>query len=258
MTILLIILSIIICIPLIYIAVAFINSLVLYHKRPFKKLLKKRRAQTDYVCLDELPDRSIEAVLALEDKNFYKHKGIDFKAIRTSIVANIKAGHIIFGGSTIDQQLAKNLYFHFRHSLFRKLSELFIVIRMNREVEKDDILEMYINVVYFGNGIYGMYNASIFYYGKVPRELTVNQMFSLFCLLAEPTKANPYRNPERLIERRNRKAGVVFWKDKPMIEEIKSYSIEMLCSELVPRDDIENQSKASPVMLNERFGRSWC
>ena len=106
----------------------------------------------NYTPLDELPQTYIDAVLAVEDKRFYSHPGIDPVAIGRALINDIKAGEYVEGGSTITQQLAKNQYFTQEKKMVRKVSEMFMAFKIESELDKDKILELYVNSIYFGNG----------------------------------------------------------------------------------------------------------
>ena len=112
------------------------------------------KASPSYTPLKELPDIYLNAVVAVEDKRFYKHPGIDAIAIGRAIKNNIHARQLIEGGSTITQQLAKNMYFTQERSLIRKVAEGFMAIALERKFSKDEILELYVNSIYFGDGYY--------------------------------------------------------------------------------------------------------
>lgn len=124
---------------------------------------------------------------------------------------NYQAKKIVYGGSTITQQLAKNLYFRFTHNYLRKASEALIALLMERKLGKERILEMYANIIYFGNGVYGISDAVRFYFSKPVSDLTLNQMFMLACLPAIPTRGNPIQYPEVFERVRNRRLNIT-WK----------------------------------------------
>lgn len=108
------------------------------------------------ISLEEIPDSFKAAVIATEDKNFYDHHGVDFTGIMRALITNIRAGKIAAGGSTITQQTAKNLFLTNERTLIRKIKELFYAIQLERQYSKDEILTMYCNTIYFGQGAYGV------------------------------------------------------------------------------------------------------
>jgi len=130
------------------------------------------RSKESYTTLDELPDMYLTAVISVEDRRFYKHNGIDIIAIGRALWNDIKAMSFVEGGSTITQQLARNMYFTQDKEIKRKIAEMFMAFHIERHYEKDEILELYVNTIYFGNGYYGIYNASEGYFGKHPSKLT--------------------------------------------------------------------------------------
>jgi len=125
----------------------------------------------NYVTLDELPEIYLIAVITAEDRNFYSHNGVDASAIARATIRNVQTFSYGEGGSTITQQLAKNEYFTQDKRMSRKIADAFMAMRMEKELSKDEILELYVNSIYFGSGYYGIREASLGYYGKEPYEL---------------------------------------------------------------------------------------
>jgi penicillin-binding protein 1A len=178
------------------------EATVIYdHKgRPFGDIALQRRY---YVSLDKIPAHTRYAFISAEDKNFYKHFGLDPIAILRALITNISSKDIKQGASTITQQLARNLFLTPERSLTRKIKEALLAIKIEREFSKDKILELYLNYIYLGQGAYGVEAASRIYFGKSVKELTVDESAVLASLPKAPTKYNPFRNPERILERRN-------------------------------------------------------
>ncbi|MFZ8861700.1 MAG: transglycosylase domain-containing protein, partial [Thermocrinis sp.] len=171
-----------------------------YKGRPFGDIALQRRY---YVSLDKIPAHTRYAFISAEDKNFYKHFGVDPIAILRALITNISRKDIRQGGSTITQQLARNLFLTPERSLTRKIKEALLAIKIEREFSKDKILELYLNYIYLGQGAYGVEAASRIYFGKSVKDLTVDESAVLASLPKAPTKYNPFRNPERILERRN-------------------------------------------------------
>jgi penicillin-binding protein 1A len=171
-----------------------------YKGRPFGDIALQRRY---YVSLDKIPAHTRYAFISAEDKNFYKHFGIDPIAILRALITNIYSKDIRQGASTITQQLARNLFLTPERSLTRKIKEALLAIKIEREFSKDKILELYLNYIYLGQGAYGVEAASRIYFGKSVKDLTVDESAVLASLPKAPTKYNPFRNPERILERRN-------------------------------------------------------
>ena len=156
-----------------------------------------------YVPLEDIPDIVIKAFISAEDRNFYKHSGIDPGAILRALITNIKAGRIVQGGSTITQQLAKNLFLTRERTLRRKIKEALLAIKIEKTFSKDKILELYLNQIYLGQGAYGVEAASRIYFGKSVRELSLEEAALLAGLPKAPSKFNPFVSPELAKKRRN-------------------------------------------------------
>ncbi|UTR09838.1 PBP1A family penicillin-binding protein [Evansella sp. LMS18] len=155
------------------------------------------------VQLSEIPEIMIEAVIAVEDERFYEHSGFDYRAIGRSAWRNIKAGGISEGGSTITQQLAKNLYFSAERTFDRKIREVFAANRIENEFDKDVIMELYLNQIYFGEGTWGVQDAAQKYFGKDIQDIELEEAALLAGLPRSPTFYSPFQNEEQSKERRN-------------------------------------------------------
>lgn len=155
----------------------------------------------NYTTIDELPQTYIDAVLAVEDKRFYSHPGFDPIATCRALVNDIRAGSYVEGGSTITQQLAKNQYFTQDKKIIRKISELFMAFKIESVLEKDEIFELYVNSIFFGNGYYCVADASWGYFGKPPSEMDFDECTLLAGIPNAPTNYNPVANPELARER---------------------------------------------------------
>lgn len=156
-----------------------------------EQLIKQIKSDSDYIKLDEISNDYITLLLESEDKRFYYHPGFDIIAIARAMYNNVKQGYFAQGGSTITQQLAKNLYFSFEKKMERKVAELFVALELERLLTKDEILELYCNVAYYGEGCYGITEASRHYYGVSPSTLTKEQASSLVLTLKSPNRYNP-------------------------------------------------------------------
>ena len=155
------------------------------------------------ISIDKIPLRLKQATLAVEDSYFYFHFGIDPKAIIRAFFTNLKAGKIVEGGSTITQQLSKTLFLTRDRTLTRKIKEAILAIRLELIFSKDEILEMYLNQIYYGHGSYGVEAASRTYFGKSAGDLTIEECALLASLPKAPNNYTPYRYPERAKKRRN-------------------------------------------------------
>ncbi len=156
-----------------------------------------------YVSIEKIPPHVRNAFVSAEDKNFYHHFGIDPTAILRAIVVNLTRKDIVQGGSTITQQLAKNLFLTPERSIGRKIKEAILAVEIERKFSKEKILEMYLNYIYLGQGAYGVEAASRIYFGKGVSELTLDEAALLASLPKAPTKFNPFRNPQMAKERRD-------------------------------------------------------
>ena len=137
--------------------------------------IEEIRKQENYTKISEVPEMYKKAVVSVEDHRFYKHYGIDVIAIGRAIFNDLKAFSFVEGGST----LAKNQYFTQEKKITRKIAETFLAFKIEKEYEKDEILELYINTIYFGNGYYGIKEAAIGYFGKLPKDLTDGECIML-------------------------------------------------------------------------------
>lgn len=145
----------------------------------------------DYVKLDEIADVYVELVVESEDHRFYQHHGVDYIGLTRAMLTNLATWSYKEGGSTITQQLAKNLCLSFEKSLDRKFAEVFIAWQLERDYSKDEILEMYLNITYLGEGNYGIKAASNYYYNVEPSQLTKEQAEVLVRTLKSPSVYNP-------------------------------------------------------------------
>ncbi len=159
------------------------------------------------VSLDQAPPLFLSAVLDTEDKRFYEHSGIDFISLSNDVVGLmhdlLTGGSLGGGASTITMQLARNVSFTLERRVLRKLKEMLLALKVERELTKDEILELYINVVPFGKRAYGAQAAALTYYGKTLGELSLPQLAMLAGIPKAPTAGNPINGPERALRRRN-------------------------------------------------------
>lgn len=170
-------------------------------------IISKLKGEKDvyYINYNDIPKKAVDAITSIEDKSFFKHKGYDLKAIIRAGVAYIKnRGVITQGGSTITQQLARNIFLSFEESWERKAREVFIARELEKKYSKNQIMEFYLNNVYFANGYYGIQSASLGYFGKGVNSLSLSQLTFLLSIPNSPTRYNPYENIEGTLGRRNR------------------------------------------------------
>ena len=155
------------------------------------------------VPLDQVPDHLKAGILATEDAKFYDHPGVDLKGIARAVIRNIKAGEYAEGASTITQQLAKTLFLTPRKSIMRKVKEAFLAFQVERRYTKDEILELYLNQVYFGSGAYGVEAAAQLFFGKPVRRLTLAECALIAGMPKSPSRYSPLVNPSSALKRRS-------------------------------------------------------
>lgn len=161
---------------------------------------KMKRSPLRY---DQIPDKMIQAILAAEDDRFFVHPGVDYHGIIRAAINLALTGRKTQGGSTITMQVARNFFLSREKTYLRKLSEIFLSLKIERELSKEDILELYLNKIYLGNRAYGIAAAAQIYYGKSIDELSIAEMAMIASLPKAPSTMNPIANPERALVRRN-------------------------------------------------------
>lgn len=139
--------------------------------RPLSDVITELQGKENYTQYEDIPEIYFKALVAVEDRRFYKHNGFDVIGSARAVYNDIKSWKLLEGGSAIAQQLAKNLYFPNDHTLQRKIAEIFMALKIEEEYEKEDVLEFYVNGIYYGSGYYSIYDASIGYFGKVPKDM---------------------------------------------------------------------------------------
>ncbi len=204
------------------------TSFMEYREQEWKKEGKNYRIQQKWVPLSKISPYLIKAVLIAEDDKFWRHEGFDYEAIQKAVEKDIKAKKFKLGGSTISQQLAKNLYLSPSKNPLRKIREAFITWRMERVLTKRRILELYLNVAEWGDReIFGIGAASRHYYGKPASELTPGEAARLASVLPNPRKYNPLGDSKYVVNRSNLiysimvKRGIIVPEYEKVVEEDK-------------------------------------
>ncbi|MCH8312127.1 MAG: PBP1A family penicillin-binding protein [Nitrospinae bacterium] len=172
------------------------------------KVLGERRP----VSIEDISPHFLNAIISVEDSNFYDHQGLDHIGLVRAVYMNFRAKRVVQGGSTITQQLSKNLFFSFERNFVRKIKELLIALQLEATFTKEQILEAYSNQIYFGSGAYGVEEAADVYFGKRAQDLTLLQAALLAGLPNSPNNTNPFYNLDRALSR----AGFVLkrmWKE---------------------------------------------
>ena len=156
-----------------------------------------------YVTINQIPTYVTQAIISIEDKKFYQHNGVDYKAIARALYSVMRKKEITQGGSTITQQLARTIFLSSEKTWQRKVEEIYIASEMERKYSKDQILEFYLNNVYFANGYYGIEAAAKGYFSKDISELSLSEICYLLAIPNSPTFYDPVVNPDNTITRRN-------------------------------------------------------
>lgn len=159
------------------------------------------KGSKNYTGIDDISGDLKKAFIAVEDHRFYTHKGIDLISTTKAIFTNISNKDIVTGGSSITQQLAKNMYFSQEKKFSRKIAEVFVVSYLEENLSKDDILELYLNTIYYGNGYYGIGNASRGYFNKAPNELSIYEATILAGLPNAPSVYSSSENSDLALAR---------------------------------------------------------
>ncbi|MBP1968994.1 penicillin-binding protein 2A [Virgibacillus natechei] len=153
--------------------------------------------------IDEIPKHVQDAFISIEDRRFYEHSGVDFKSVFRAVIRNIFAMSKVEGGSTITQQLSKNLFLSNDKTWTRKAKEVMAAVHLERKLSKNEIFELYLNEIYFGDGVYGIERASNYFFSKSVDDLTIAEGALLAGLAKGPNGYSPINHPERALDRRN-------------------------------------------------------
>ncbi len=154
------------------------------------------KAKENYTNIDNISLTFINAMVAVEDRRFYKHNGVDIIGIARAFAKNVKDKTLSEGGSCITQQLAKNIYFINDNTFSRKIAEIFISIELEKKLSKKEILELYFNVIYYGSGYYNIYDASVGYFNKIPSKISDYEATLLAGIPNAPSVYSLKNNPE--------------------------------------------------------------
>lgn len=176
-----------------------IGQMYIYDKD--ENLVYQGSGTSEWVSLDDISEDLVKAVISVEDKNFYTHQGFDYLRIAKAMLLNIKNKSIVQGASTISQQYIKNMYLDFDKTWSRKIEEAFLTLELEVHYDKDEILEGYLNTINFGAGNYGIMNASMYYFNKEAKDLTLEESIMLAGIPKNPSNFNPVANYDKCIER---------------------------------------------------------
>ena len=176
---------------------------------PVRRAAGEVRAKEGFTPLSELPDTYLDAVIAAEDHRFYEHGGVDYIAIGRAVYNDIRTMSFAEGGSTITQQLAKNLYFTQEKELTRKVAEVFMAWNLEHSFSKEEILELYVNSIYYGSGCYSIGDASRTYFHKEPSDMTDYECTMLAGVPNAPSVYDPSVNPDLASQRQRQVVGLM-------------------------------------------------
>ena len=177
------------------------NSYYLYDNKD--NVIYQGSNKSAWVSLKEIDPKFLNYIISIEDQHFYHHLGFDIPRILKTLFTNIKSGKILAGASSISQQYVKNLYLTFDQTWERKIEEAFLTIKLETHYSKDEILEGYLNTIYFGEGVYGIKNAANYYFNKEPNDLTDEEAIILAGIPKSPNNYNPISNMEACMKRVN-------------------------------------------------------
>lgn len=190
----LLILILVFCSILFFIGYGYYSNVL--KEKPLIDRINEITSNENFVKFDELNKDYINAVIAVEDHRFFDHGAVDYFSILRAIFINLKEGDLEQGGSTITQQVAKNVLFNQERTLSRKLGEIFGATDLEKNYSKNEIFAIYVNTAYFGDGYYGIYEASKGYYNKEPKDLTLYEATMLAGIPNAPSLYSPTVNPE--------------------------------------------------------------
>ena len=168
------------------------------------RLINEENSQSiKFASLEELNTYTVQAFLSIEDKNFYEHNGLNYKRILKAVISNLKSHSLKEGASTISQQLIKNTHLSSEKTFERKIKEIVLTRKLENAYSKNQILEKYLNVIYYGNNCYGIENASNYYFSKSAKDLTLAESALLAGLIKSPSKYSPINREKECLNRRN-------------------------------------------------------
>lgn len=182
----LIFLLIIVILLTLFIGLGFVNYVKATNDVSIQEKVKQIKSRDSYVSYDEINENLLKATVAIEDRRFYEHHGVEYRSMARALYQNVVAREIRGGGSTITQQLAKNMYYTYQPSYLRKVSEIFTAYDLEKELSKKEILELYVNVINYGDNHIGIREASEGYFHKKPKDLTLDEASLLAGLPQSP------------------------------------------------------------------------
>lgn len=221
-----------------------------------KKLFKVYEQNREPLKIKDMPRLLLDAVVVMEDKRFYSHVGVDFVAITRALIANVKAFKILQGGSTITQQLVRNVFLHPKKRLSRKAIEGCMALVYEFLHTKKQILEDYLNTVYLGEGMYGLKNAAKMYFGKKVKHLAANEIAVLVGMIRSPGRYSPTMNPKSCDERRR----FVLWrlKEKGLLSNDDYEHIRQQPVSVIHRDEPHHKALYARDFVKDILQHQFC
>ena len=184
-----------------FVGLGFVNYVKATNEVSISEKVEEIKNKKSYVTYDEISEELLQATVAIEDRRFYEHHGVEYRSMARALYQNVLAGQIRGGGSTITQQLAKNQYFTQEQTVERKIAEVFMALTMEQHFSKRTILELYVNSIYFGDGYEGIGSASWGYFGKAPSALDADECTLLAGIPNAPSVYALSQNPGLARER---------------------------------------------------------
>ncbi len=226
------------------------NSIIIYDDNLDNIIDNSKK--NNYVKLNNINDNVKNAIISVEDKNFYKHKGFDYLRIIKALFINLKSNKIKQGASTISQQYIKNLYLTFDQTLKRKMKEAVLTIELETHYSKDEILEGYLNTINFGSGKYGIKEASLYYFNKEPKDLSLEEATILVGIPKNPTYYNPIKNYNNA-KKRQKDVLLSMVKNKYITKEKMNeiYKKEIVFYAIDNKEDLSSINYYKDAVMNE-------
>ena len=205
------------------------SALIEFRKNEAKTNGKNLNIKLKWISYNKIPVTLRKAIVVAEDASFWVHKGFDWFEVKESIFTNLTEGEYSRGASTITQQLAKNLFLSPQKSIFRKVVEVYLTMKLEKNLSKTRILELYMNIIEFGEGIFGTGRATDYYFGKYPPELTVSEIVRLAAVIPSPLRLRP-----------DKPSNGLKWRSKIVLERLYYYKFITESEYLQARQDLEN------------------
>ena len=198
------------------------------------RIIKNTDNSNNFIKLNTLNDYTLQAFISIEDKDFYSHSGVNYKRMVKAMIKNIISFKIKEGASTISQQLIKNTHLTNEKTFTRKINEVFLTKKLEKTLTKNEILEHYLNIIYFGDNCYGIENASLHYFSKNAKDLTLAESATLAGLIKAPNTYSPTKNIEKTIQRRNIVLTQMLQDNKISFDDYTTSCSEKLTTKITP------------------------